>query len=62
MPKYRIHKDMHVGYLAEFLWFQKYDGHDKFITLIEKTNYYFQKGLLGLISTWTFILYVLVVH
>ena len=51
MPKYRIHKGMHAGYLAAFLWFQKYDGHDKFITLIEKTNYYFQKGLLGLIST-----------
>ena len=36
MPKYGIHKGMHAGYLAEFLWFQKYDGHDKFITLIEK--------------------------
>ena len=51
MSKYGIHKGMHAGYLAEFLWFQKYDGHDKFITLIEKTNHYFHKGLLGPISS-----------
>ena len=55
MPKYGIHKGMHAGHLAEFLWFHKYDGHDKFITLIEKTNYYIHKGLLAQIDSWIII-------
>ena len=38
MPTYGVHKGMHYGYLAEFLWHRKFEGQDLFTTLISHLN------------------------
>ena len=35
MPRYGVHKGLHSGYLAEFMWLQKYYNCDKFIMLLK---------------------------
>ena len=32
MPKYGVHKGLHAGYLAEFMWRRMNSDKDKFIT------------------------------
>ena len=46
MPQYGVHRGMHVGYLAEFMWRQIHMEDDKFITLIKDINSAFQKKYL----------------
>ena len=38
MAKYGVHKGMHEGYLAEFMWRRKYEDFDKFIACINTLN------------------------
>lgn len=44
MPRYGVHKGLHSGYLAEFMWRRKFYQHDKFIKLIEHVNIVYQNG------------------
>lgn len=44
MPKYGVHKYLHYGYLAEFMWRRKYAETDKFVTLLNHLNVVFTKG------------------
>ena len=46
MPIYGVHKGLHAGYLAEFLWMRKHHDKDKFIELIKCTNKLFKEGKL----------------
>ena len=38
MPDYGVHRGLHDGYLAKFLWHRKYYDKDKFLTLIGHCN------------------------
>ena len=38
MPSYGVHKGLHAGYLAEFMWKRKYMNEDKFLSLINCLN------------------------
>ena len=38
MPTYGLHKGLHAGYLAKFLWMRKHHDKDKFMELIKTTN------------------------
>lgn len=44
MPRYGVHKGLHSGYLAEFMWRRKYYQHDKFLKLISDINTIYHKG------------------
>ena len=46
MPRYGVHRGMHAGYLAEFMWRRKHMDSDRFITLIQDINIGFQKKYL----------------
>ena len=46
IPPYGIHKGLHTGYLAEFMWRRRNYNKDKFIELIKDTNKHFQKKYL----------------
>ena len=43
MPRYGVHRGMHAGYLAEFMWRRKHMDSDRFIALIQDINIGFQK-------------------
>ena len=43
MPNYGVHKGLHAGYLAEFMWHRMNCDKDKFITLIQDINETFGK-------------------
>ena len=38
MPRYGVHKGLHAGYLAEFMWRRRYYKSDKFLQLISDVN------------------------
>ena len=38
MPKYGVHKGLHAGYLAEFMWRRRYHDADRFLQLITDVN------------------------
>ena len=38
MPRYGVHKGLHAGYLAEFMWRRKYNNSDKLLQLIRDFN------------------------
>ena len=38
MPRYGVHKGLHAGYLAEFMWRRKYHNSDKLLQLITDVN------------------------
>ena len=38
MPRYGVHKGLHAGYLAEFMWRRKYHNSDKLLQLIRDVN------------------------
>ena len=44
MPCYGVHRGMHSGYLAEFMWRRKHMDEDKFIQLITDINAAFKKN------------------
>ena len=44
VPPYGIHKGLHEGYLAEFLWKRKHHDKDLFLTFINHLNYSFNHG------------------
>ena len=46
MPRYGVHRGMHSGYLAEFMWRRKHMDEDKFIQLITDINAAFKKKYL----------------
>ena len=46
MPTYGVHKGLHAGYLAEFLWMRKHHDKDKFMELIKTTNKLYKEGKL----------------
>ena len=46
MPHYGVHRGMHSGYLAEFMWHRKYMDDDKFLQLIKDINDCFKQKYL----------------
>ena len=48
MPRYGVHRGMHAGYLAEFMWRRKYSDCDKFVQLINDLNEAFKLKYLSL--------------
>ena len=46
MPRYGVHRGMHSGYLAEFMWRRKYMDDDKFLQIISDINEAFKKKYL----------------
>ena len=46
MPCYGVHRGMHSGYLAEFMWHRKYMDDDKFLQLIKDINDCFKQKYL----------------
>ena len=44
LPKYGVHKGLHDGYLAQFLWHRRFYQSDKFLTLMEHCNETFRNG------------------
>ena len=40
--RYMVHKGLHSGYLAEFMWMRKYHDHDKFLVLLKNCNMAFE--------------------
>ena len=38
MPRYGVHKGLHAGYLAEFMWRRKYHNSNKLLQLIRDVN------------------------
>ena len=46
MPRYGVHRGMHAGYLAEFMWRRLHMDDDRFITLINDINNAFSKKYL----------------
>lgn len=44
MPSYGVHKGLHAGYLAEFMWKRKYMYEDKFLCLIKNINETYRKS------------------
>ena len=38
MPRYGLHKGLHAGYLAEFMWRRKYHKSDKLLQLIRDVH------------------------
>ena len=46
MPHYGVHRGMHSGYLAEFMWRRKYMDDDKFVQLIQDINNSFKRKYL----------------
>ena len=42
MPKYGVHRGLHAGYLAEFMWCHMHTNKDKFLQLINDINCTFQ--------------------
>ena len=38
MPRYGVHKGLHAGHLAEFMWRRKYHNSDKLLQLIRDVN------------------------
>ena len=51
IPPYGIHKGLHAGYLAEFMWRRRNYNKDKFIELIKDINYSFVKKYLHHVPT-----------
>ena len=47
MPRYGVHRGMHTGYLAEFMWRRKNMEADKFIELIKDINAAFKNKYLN---------------
>ena len=47
MPRYGVHRGMHSGYLAEFMWRRKNMDTDKFIELIKDINTAFKNKYLN---------------
>ena len=45
IPHYGVHRGMHSGYLAEFMWRRKHMDEDKFIQLITDINAAFQNEI-----------------
>ena len=46
MPKYGMHKGLHAGYLAEFMWRRMNSDRDKFICLLSDINETFEQKYL----------------
>ena len=46
MPKYGVHKGLHVGYLAEFMWRRKYNS-DKLLQPIRDVNWSYHSKYLN---------------
>ena len=46
MPRYGVHRGMHSGYLAEFMWRRKYMDDDKFLQIIADINDSFKRKYL----------------
>ena len=46
MPRYEVHRGMHSGYLAEFMWCRKYMDDDKFLQIIKDINDCFKQKYL----------------
>lgn len=44
MPKYGVHKGLHDGYLAQFMWHRRYYDTDKFLAIIAHCNEAFHEG------------------
>ena len=44
MPTYGVHKGLHAGYLAKFLWIRKHHDKEKIIELIKTTNKLYVSG------------------
>ena len=51
MPRYGLHKGLHTGYLAEFMWRRRNADNDKFIQLVKDVNYTFKHKYLKSIPT-----------
>ena len=47
MPRYGIHKGLHAGYLAEFMWRRRYYQVDKLEQLIQDVNAAYQSKYLN---------------
>ena len=54
MPRYGVHRGMHSGYLAEFMWKRKHMDKDKFIQLITDINAAFKNK-----NTYSILLLIL---
>ena len=50
MPKYGVHKGLHAGYLAEFLWRHMNSDRDKFLCLLSDINETFQQKIFNEMS------------
>ena len=44
MPRYGVHKGLHDGYLAQFLWHRTFNNEDKFLSLLKHCNEAFKCG------------------
>ena len=44
MPPYGVHKGLHDGYLAQFMWHRTFSNTDKFITLLHHCNSAMESG------------------
>ena len=51
MPNYRVHKGLHAGYLAEFMWRRMNINKDKFLQLIADINETFHLKYLTKVPT-----------
>ena len=38
LPRYGVHRGLHAGYLAEYMWHRKYKDNDKFTAIIKYIN------------------------
>ena len=47
MPKYGVHKGLHAGYLAEFMWRRLHYQEDKFLQLIKDVNAAYKRKYLS---------------
>ena len=47
MPKYGVHKGLHAGYLAEFMWRRMNSDRDKFLCLLSDINETFEQKYLS---------------
>ena len=50
MPKYGVHKGLHAGYLAQFMWHRTFANYDKFVTLLKHCNESFCRGQIKNVS------------
>ena len=46
MPNYGVHKGLHAGYLAEFMWRRMNCDQDKFLCLLSDINETFEQKYL----------------